>query len=135
MEQGKQVGDSFCKWPEEMRFISPSFNQQGWTDSFDLNAIHYDTSPAFMLRSEHPTGEEYAIYLEAIANQGGLHVSLGTKVTSVRDMRKNKNKNKKDDEDDAPGPFNVEVFQEQDVDGLTKTLSTRYIVWAAGVDD
>merc|ERR1712025_1267533 len=64
LERGEAVGTSFRSWPEEMRFISPSFNQQGWTESFDLNAIHYDTSPAFMLRSEHPSGEEYARHLE-----------------------------------------------------------------------
>ena len=33
------MGTSFRSWPEEMRFISPSFNQQGWTSSFDLNSV------------------------------------------------------------------------------------------------
>ena len=120
VEQGKQIGESFRRWPDEMRFISPSFNQQGWTESFDLNAIHYDTSPAFMLRSEHPTGEEYAIYLEAIATQGDLNVSLETKVLSIQDAGKKEN--------GYPGPFQVQTCK----DDVTEEISTRYIVWAAG---
>ena len=32
VERGDKVGDTFRKWPREMRFISPSFNQQGWTN-------------------------------------------------------------------------------------------------------
>ena len=43
------MGESFRLWPKEMRFISPSFNQQGWTKSFDLNSVAYGTSPAFTL--------------------------------------------------------------------------------------
>ena len=39
IERGETVGDSFRRWPAEMRFISPSFNQQGWTSSFDLNSV------------------------------------------------------------------------------------------------
>ena len=31
LERGENVGESFRRWPKEMRFISPSFNQQGWT--------------------------------------------------------------------------------------------------------
>ena len=61
------IGESFKKWPKETRFISPSF-----TGNFfkmpDLNAITPDTSPAFDLLTEHPTGEEYAVYLEKVSN-------------------------------------------------------------------
>ena len=39
LERGEAVGASFRSWPAEMRFISPSFNQQGWTSSFDLNSV------------------------------------------------------------------------------------------------
>mmetsp|Transcript_17266 Transcript_17266/g.43073 ORF Transcript_17266/g.43073 Transcript_17266/m.43073 type:complete len:563 (+) Transcript_17266:115-1803(+) len=123
VEQGKQIGESFRHWPEEMRFISPSFNQQGWTESFDLNAIHYDTSPAFMLRSEHPSGKEYAIYLEAIAEQGNLQVSLETKVVSITDTGKKDN-----DENFYPGPFDIDICRDND----RNKISTRYVVWAAG---
>ena len=30
LERGEGVGTSFKMWPEEMKFISPSFNQAGW---------------------------------------------------------------------------------------------------------
>jgi len=132
VEQGKRVGESFHHWPEEMRFISPSFNQQGWTESFDLNSIHYDTSPAFMLRSEHPSGEEYGFYLEAIAQQGNLQVLLETKAVSITDVGKNKK-----DESDYPGPFEIDICNNNDdkddeKDKDNKTITTRYVVWAAG---
>ena len=49
IERGAEVGESFRRWPKEMKFISPSFNQQGWTNSFDLNSVTKGTSPAFSL--------------------------------------------------------------------------------------
>ena len=69
-----------------MRFISPSFNQQGWTKSFDLNSISYGTSPAFALHSEHPSGEEYAKYLQAIVNTYKLPVRMQTEVVSIQSI-------------------------------------------------
>eukprot|EP00966_Prymnesium_polylepis_P312527 7222003-Prymnesium_polylepis.1 len=54
IERGEAIGETFRRWPAEMRFISPSFNQQGWTTSFDLNSIAYGTSPAYSLHAEHP---------------------------------------------------------------------------------
>eukprot|EP00554_Chaetoceros_debilis_P000940 CAMPEP_0194080948 /NCGR_PEP_ID=MMETSP0149-20130528/6857_1 /TAXON_ID=122233 /ORGANISM="Chaetoceros debilis, Strain MM31A-1" /LENGTH=565 /DNA_ID=CAMNT_0038762777 /DNA_START=387 /DNA_END=2084 /DNA_ORIENTATION=- len=151
LEQGTQVGTSFREWPEEMRFISPSFNQQGWTDSFDLNSIYWGTSPANLLRDEHPTGEDYALYLEAMADQSGVQVQLETKVLSISDMsngdgddddavKRNivNNENVKDGSDAAvPGPFNVEIETKNTVNGGTnqktrKTISSRFIVWAGG---
>ena len=47
LERGEAIGTSFRQWPEEMRFISPSFNQQGWTNSFDLNSVSHGTSRAY----------------------------------------------------------------------------------------
>mmetsp|Transcript_48307 Transcript_48307/g.71603 ORF Transcript_48307/g.71603 Transcript_48307/m.71603 type:complete len:226 (+) Transcript_48307:366-1043(+) len=127
LEQGKKVGDSFRNWPEEMRFISPSFNQQGWIDSFDLNAIHYDTSPAFMLRFECPSGEEYAIYLEAIAQQGKLEVSLETEVKKIQEKGKEGKNN-----DEYPCPFQVEYRISRSGDTRTGKLSTRYFATEVG---
>ena len=69
-----EVGESFLRWPREMRFISPSFNSQGWTGSFDLNSVAFGTSPAYTLHSEHPTGEQYAYYLRELAKAGELNV-------------------------------------------------------------
>ena len=84
MERGARVGETFRLWPDEMKFISPSFNQQGWTDSFDLNAVSHGTSPAFSLHTEHPSGKEYAAYLEALAKKHELNVRTLTEVVSIR---------------------------------------------------
>lgn len=84
VERGKAVGETFRRWPKEMRFISPSFNQQGWTSSFDLNSVAYGTSPAYTLGAEHPTGIQYARYLSALADEANLNVRTLTEVTAVR---------------------------------------------------
>uniref|UniRef100_A0A7S1FV04 FAD/NAD(P)-binding domain-containing protein n=1 Tax=Corethron hystrix TaxID=216773 RepID=A0A7S1FV04_9STRA len=125
VERGEKVGTSFRAWPEEMRFISPSFNQQGWTQSFDLNSICWGTSPASLLRAEHPSGEEYALYLEAIAEQSGLQVRAGTEVTDIEDAGEKK------EGDRPPGPFRVNL-KETSGSQAEATVSSRYIVWAAG---
>jgi cation diffusion facilitator CzcD-associated flavoprotein CzcO len=119
------VGESFRLWPEEMRFISPSFNQQGCTNSFDLNAVSYGTSPAYSLHTEHPSGHEYADYLSAMAKTNELNIRNRTEVVSV-----------------TPGPENENVLSLFDVKLRTKhddddevtesTLSAQYVVWAAG---
>ena len=88
LERGAAVGESFRRWPKEMRFISPSFNSQGWTGSFDLNSIAYGTSPAFTLQAEHPTGEQYAFYLSELASANRLNVRTRTEVKAVRAAKK-----------------------------------------------
>ncbi|EOD40368.1 hypothetical protein EMIHUDRAFT_69760 [Emiliania huxleyi CCMP1516] len=109
VERGGGVGESFLRWPREMRFISPSFNQQGWTKSFDLNSVVYGTSPAFTLHAEHPTGEQYARYLRALAERAKLAVRTGTEVEAVE-----------------VGPAG------DDGGGERTVLRSRYVVWAAG---
>ena len=54
-----------------MRFISPSFNQQGWTSSFDLNAVAHDTSPAFVLRAA-PVRHAVRDYLSELVKDARL---------------------------------------------------------------
>ena len=69
----EEVGASFKKWPEETQFISPSF-----TGNFfkmpDLNAITPETSPAFNLLTEHPTGDEYQAYLKGVSEHYKLNI-------------------------------------------------------------
>ena len=79
VERGDQVGTSFRQWPKEMAFISPSFNQQGWTNSFDLNSVAHGTSPAYSLHAEHPTGTQYAEYLTALSSAAELNVRHNTR--------------------------------------------------------
>ena len=42
----------------------------------DLNAITPDTSPAFYLRTEHPTGTDYAKYLVSVSKFFELNSTL-----------------------------------------------------------
>jgi putative flavoprotein involved in K+ transport len=76
------IGASFLRWPEDMRLITPSFtgNQFGLVD---LNAVTPDTSPALSLLEEHPTGPQYAAYLEMVAGLEDLDVRPGTEVIDV----------------------------------------------------
>lgn len=77
-----RVGASFRRWPKDMQFISPSFtgNAFGLTD---LNAISFDSSPAFALKREHPTGDEYADYLSQAASIFSLDVTTGVDVRRI----------------------------------------------------
>merc|ERR1719223_976709 len=116
LERGEAVGTSFRSWPEEMRFISPSFNQQGWTSSFDLNSVAYGTSPAFTLHTQHPTGAQFADYLAELAEAAKLNVKLSTEVLRV----------------EADGNvYNVHV-RTGGAEQPEVTLHARYVVWAAG---
>ena len=116
VERGEGIGTSFRMWPDEMRFISPSFNQQGWTNTFDLNSVAFGTSPAYTLHSEHPSGKQYADYLAWLAE--GLTVKFNTEVIKTVPV---------------DGVFNVHV-RTTGADGVQKeeTLRTRFVVWAAG---
>jgi thioredoxin reductase len=78
-----EVGASFARWPAEMRFITPSFNsnQFGW---LDLNSFGLRVSPAHSIGKEHPSGQEYARFLQAFARYLELPVQTGVDVRSVR---------------------------------------------------
>ena len=137
IERGEAVGETFRRWPEEMRFISPSFNQQGWTNSFDLNSVSHGTSLAFSLHREHPSGTEYAHYLSALAGAAKLNVRTQTEVASVEAAT---------GKEGAPPLFSVgvrgvggqEATQRRKKKAktepaqTTETLTARYVVWAAG---
>lgn len=86
LEQGS-VGSSFQKWSKGMRFITPSFTSNNF-GSPDLNAISYNTSPAYTLKTEHPTGEEFAHYLKGVVKGFDLHVLEETEVFSVKKVSK-----------------------------------------------
>eukprot|EP00535_Pseudo-nitzschia_heimii_P004427 CAMPEP_0197188864 /NCGR_PEP_ID=MMETSP1423-20130617/18647_1 /TAXON_ID=476441 /ORGANISM="Pseudo-nitzschia heimii, Strain UNC1101" /LENGTH=633 /DNA_ID=CAMNT_0042640829 /DNA_START=18 /DNA_END=1919 /DNA_ORIENTATION=+ len=121
VERGEEVGETFRRWPEEMKFISPSFNQQGWTNTFDLNSISNGSSPAFSLHAEHPSGIEYAAYLAAIAKTRDLNIRKQTEVVSVKSIGT----------EELP-LFSVDVRSSADENADVETLKARYIVWAAG---
>ena len=121
IERGNEVGESFKNWPKEMRFVSPSFNSQGWTNSFDLNSIAYGTSTAFTVCSEHPTGKQYADYLRHVANANNLFIRKATEVTSIRPLEEG---------------FEVDIAPSFGIPNghiaTYKTLRCRYVVWCGG---
>ena len=123
LERGARVGESFRRWPKEMRFISPSFNQGGWTSSLDLNSIAPGTSPAQFLLEEHPTGEQYASYLEAVANDIQLPIQFCTDVTQLCPLGV-----------PADPRFEVRVKPSQVANGIARsgTLHCKFVIWAAG---
>jgi len=78
-----EIGASFRRWPVEMRLITPSFNSTPF-GILDLNAVALQTSVANFLGSEHPTGAEYARYLEALAKACELRVKTPVPVSDVQ---------------------------------------------------
>lgn len=78
----REIGAAFRAWPAQMKFITPSFhsNNFGLTD---LNAIDPETSAADFLRTQHPTGPQYAKYLETTAAHFQLPVETGIEVITL----------------------------------------------------
>lgn len=72
LERG-QIGETFRRWPEEMKFITPSFYSNPFKVP-DLNAVNPHSSPAYVLNREHPTGLEYAEYLDIVTEYYQLPV-------------------------------------------------------------
>src|SRR5262249_4380784 len=83
----EHTGASFDRWPEEMRFITPSFTSNAF-GLLDLNAVTLDTSPAFTLQVEHPTGHQYANYLRGVQKHFELPVRRRVEVHSVEPLER-----------------------------------------------
>lgn len=103
-----EVGASFDRWPAETCFISPSFSSNS-IGMLDLNSVAIGVSPAYSLEVEHPTGQEYALHLRAVAKFFELPVETGVDVQRVA---------KVDD-----------FFL---LDTPSETLRCRNVIWAAG---
>ena len=84
MLERHEVGASFLRWPREMRFISPSFTGNAF-GLLDLNAVTLETSPAYTLETEHPSGKQFAKYLQLIVDEFQLPVRTGLEVLSIRE--------------------------------------------------
>jgi cation diffusion facilitator CzcD-associated flavoprotein CzcO len=108
LERG-EIGASFLLWPNEMRMITPSFTSNAY-GMLDLNAVALKTSPAYTLGTEHPSGEDYADYLQAVAEYKKLPVRTGVDVTGVRQL--------------PGGGFELETSK-----GM---MRSKYVIWAAG---
>ena len=102
------VGSSFSSWPEETRFITPSFPSNS-IGMLDLNSIAIGISPAFSMKVEHPTGKEYAEHLQDIAEYFELPILENTQVDSIENI---------------DGLFHLNIG-----DG---NLLAKNVIWAAG---
>jgi putative flavoprotein involved in K+ transport len=80
------IGASFRAWPRGTRLITPSFPSNGF-GAPDLNAITVDTAPSLSLQTEHPTGPQYAGYLEFVAEHHDIEVAAPVEVTDVSPER------------------------------------------------
>ena len=76
------VGSSFRSWPSETRFITPSFPSNS-IGMLDLNSIGVGISPAFTMRIEHPTGQDFANHLQSLCDYFELPIREKTDVLSI----------------------------------------------------
>ena len=102
------VGASFSSWPEETRFITPSFPSNS-IGMLDLNSIAIGISPAFSMKVEHPTGKEYAEHLQDIAEYFELPILENTNVDSIEKI---------------DGLFHLNIGD--------SNLLAKNVIWAAG---
>ena len=108
--EANTIGSSFDAWPKEMRMITPSFPSNGYHQT-DLNAITPDTSPAFSLGIEHPSGAEYAEYLRSVVRHYELAVQENSRVTNITPH--------------SEDSFIVKTETEE-------AIHTQYLIWAGG---
>ena len=102
------VGASFDSWPDETRFITPSFPSNS-IGMLDLNSIAIGISPAYSLESEHPSGKAYAAHLRAIAKHFELPIQEKNDVKRI-----------------------TKVGDEFQIETADETLRARHVIWAAG---
>ncbi|MCC5844414.1 MAG: NAD(P)-binding domain-containing protein [Verrucomicrobia bacterium] len=80
--EAREAGASFRAWPRDTRFLTPSFpaNPYGCPD---LNSIKPCRSPGGELGCEHPSGTEYADWLDRIVQDTRLHIATPVEVQRV----------------------------------------------------
>jgi putative flavoprotein involved in K+ transport len=129
MLERHEVGASFLRWPREMRFISPSFTGNAF-GLLDLNAVTLETSPAYTLETEHPSGRQFAKYLQLIVDEFKLPVRTGLEVLSIRERsstaarsRNGKTPARESTKSKSNG-FEIETSEGK--------MTARFVIWAAG---
>ena len=77
-----QIGASFTAWPEETRFLTPSFptNSVGMLDLEAVGGRHADGDG---VQVEHPTGLEYGEHLRGVAEHFQVPVREGVEVQQI----------------------------------------------------
>lgn len=83
--EAQEVGASFRRWPEQTRFITPSFYSNPFGLA-DLNAIDEVSSPAMFAGAEHLSGEQYADYLTFVARANDLPIAERCGVRQVESL-------------------------------------------------
>jgi len=81
LERGR-IGQTFLDWPVAQTFLTPSFTGNGF-GATDLNAVHPETSPAFSLGVDYPTGAQYARYLRSVVKHFRIPVLEDTEVMAI----------------------------------------------------
>lgn len=81
--EAREVGASFRAWPDDTRFLTPSFPANAYGCP-DLNSVAACHSPGGDLGSEHPAGEEYAGWLARLAAGANLNIVSPVEVRNVR---------------------------------------------------
>ncbi len=104
----RSVGSSFASWPAETRLITPSFATNS-IGMLDLNSIAIGTSPAYSLGVEHPTGQDYARYVQGVARFFAVPVYEDVDVVQVAAV------------DDG--------FR---IDTVGEVFWAKHVIWAAG---
>ncbi|MHC3437714.1 NAD(P)/FAD-dependent oxidoreductase [Natrialbaceae archaeon A-gly3] len=117
------IGESFRNWPEEMRFITPSFPSNSF-GIVDLNAVSPYTSPGYTLECQQPSGEEYADYLEAVAELHELPVFTGVTVTDVSPLEADSVDGQATRAVDGGHGFVLETSE--------GTVESDFLIWAGG---
>ena len=137
LEASPAVGASFRAWPPSTRFISPSFYSNPF-NQMDLNLLapQGDNGVQAFLRSQgkdimdaqHPTGKEYADYLDHFAStplperESGDrtlkdYISFNTKVESIEPIENN-----------AKGNFKISLSESSPF----PEIYARYVIYAGG---
>jgi len=114
VDKARALGSSFRDWHNTTRFISPSWAGYPFGVQ-DLNAIVPDTSVS--ATQQHPTGEEYAAYLETMMENTNLSCLFGETVISIE--RRNEQ-----------NCFIVQTRNDQKEGDCV--FIANYIVWAGG---
>lgn len=102
------IGQTFLDWPDEQTFLTPSFTGNGF-GATDLNAVHFETSPAFSVGTDYLDGAQYARYLRGVATHFRIPIRDGADVRGVRRIE--------------------EGFE---VSSTRGPIRTRTLVWAGG---
>jgi len=106
--ESQRVGESFRRWPQQTRLITPSFAANAF-GLVDLNAVDAESSPACHSGVEHLSGRQYAAYLDAMVQAHALPVVSGCKVLQVN-----------------PAPDGFKLLTEQG------PVRCRFLIWATG---